>query len=799
MKTHIRFQKHYHLLFIVLFVCVGGGITSCKKANTLSYNELRMRYFYTLVPPNVDVSDAIINQRVASLDSVAKVYWESMEKSLDRDFLWESNKRTEYIPGTIPHGSVSSKVSNSFGRLGHLATVYQTATSVYYNNQQLRKDILDGIDWLLANEYNSNVKWYDNWWDWVIGVPMTFNNLLVLMYDDLSKEQLDKAIEALNFFAPNVTYEGASTGANKIWQCKNMILRGIIAQNPQQIKMGVEGLDTEFKYVTTHDGFYKDGSFVQHQWHAYTGGYGRSMLRELTDIIVIVQGSDWEVAKEQQHMIYEWIHNSFAPLIYRAAIMDMVRGREASRSESDRGAGHSLLVSFIRLSIIAPEDEKQYLKSFIKENVQADKYRDFLNDVPTHLLAYTRQLLVDSSITPLKEQSYTKIFAAMDRVVHVRPDFAFALSLSSSRIEDYETINGENLKGWYTNAGMTYLYDNDLRQYSDCYNPTVNVYRIPGTTVDTRPRKAESLPFGKDILYADGYKSPKDWVGGSSICNSYGMVGMWYDAPECSLEAKKSWFMVGDEIVALGAGINSNDNRTIETIVDNRKLNNNSSYLFTANDKTILPKAEHIEMECNWVCFENIGDSSNIGYYFPSKTSLNLQREVRSGSWHDINLPYSSPSFEREYFTLWIDHGKSPEKATYFYVLLPGRNAVTTREYAEHPNIEILSNTPQVQAVFSPQEGVTGLNFWEASLQPIAGVTVDKPASVLSKETAGEMILGISDPTRLSTSLTLTLNRNFSGIKIENPDIKVVSLSPLKLEINVSESLGRTHSITLII
>ena len=69
----------------------------------------------------------------------------------------------------------------------------------------------------------------------------------------------------MDHFAPDVTYEGAATGANKIWQCGIMAVRGILGKNPDQLKMAVDGLGTEFEYVTGKDGFYEDGSFVQHR------------------------------------------------------------------------------------------------------------------------------------------------------------------------------------------------------------------------------------------------------------------------------------------------------------------------------------------------------------------------------------------------------------------------------------------------------------------------------------------------------------------------------------------------------
>ncbi len=782
-----------------LLLLVAAACVSCKQTD--SFDRLRLRYYDILATPDADITDSIVKSRIEVLDAAVEKMWQTMEKAPDKEYVWESDKRIPFSQDTILMSVMSSRVNNSFSNLSRMSLAYRTKGSKFENNSELKKDILNGLDKMLAHAYNPSVKWYDNWWHWVIGSPMVLDNLLVLMYDELSKEQIDKAIECMNNYAPNVTYEGASTGANKIWQCKNMILRGIIGKNAEQIKMGIDGLDTEFKYVTTHDGFYRDGSFVQHQWHAYTGGYGRSMLRELAEIIIMVHDSEWAVPENHQTMLYEWIHNSYEPVVYRGALMDMIRGREASRPESDRGAGHSLLVSLVRLSEVAPEAEKKHLQSFVKANILADYgCRPFLNDAPTYLLPTVKKILNDPSIVPAEPRTLNRIFAAMDRVVHIRPGFALGLSMSSSRIENYETINGENLRGWYTGDGMTYLYDNDLQQYGDDFWPTVNAYRIAGTTEDTRSRKAETLPLGKDLLYADGYKSPKDWVGGSSICDAYGMVGMWYSAQDCSLEAKKSWFMVGDEIVALGTGINSKDNRDIETTVEDRKMNDGGAYRFQADGKDILSAEGRLTTKCRWAHFEGVNEKADMGYYFPETPSVNILRETRTGSWFEINQPNCSKApINKSYFTMWINHGKNPANGTYAYVLLPGKSAAETGKYAENPNIAVLSNTPKVQAVKNKSEGVTGWNFWEASSQPVAGASVDAPASVIVKETDTELIVGVSDPTQKNTgAITVELTRPVAGVSKENPDIKVLSTSPtLKMQVNVSGAIGCTRGITL--
>lgn len=48
-------------------------------------------------------------------------------------------------------------------------------------------------------------------------------------------------------------------------------------------------------------------------------------------------------------------------------------------------------------------------------------------------------------------------------------------------------------------------------------------------------------------------------------------------------DGQKSWFMFDNEIVSLGAGTTSTDNKVVESIVENRKLNNNGNNALQVN------------------------------------------------------------------------------------------------------------------------------------------------------------------------------------------------------------------------
>ena len=781
-------NKHLSALgrTLCLLTLLGGLLGGCVRKN-LSFDDMRLRYRQTLLPARVDRSDSLIAARTAAADQALEKNWGEMNKAPGRDYLW-TDSRDRFAE--------AQSLTMDYGRLEGMARAYYTPGSRYEGNDSLLRDAIAGLDWMFENRYNPNIPMYHNWWEWVIGVPMSLNNILVILYDDLTPQQRANYLSAMDYYAPDVTFEGASTGANKIWQCGNMALRGIIAQRPEQVKMAIDGLGTEFVYVTTKDGFYRDGSFVQHQWHPYNGGYGASMLSHMANVIPMVHGSAWEVPQEYQQMLFEWVRNGYEPLLYRGAMMDMVRGRKISRKGyGDRGSGHNILVSMLKLSDVAPEAEKARLRSVIKGHMLSDTYRDLMQDMPTYLVGEARALLADKAAVPAEGQTLNKMFSAMDRAVHVRPGFALGLAMSSERIENYETINGENLKAWYTGDGMTYLYDGDLKQYGNDFWPTVDAYRMAGTTVDTRPRKAETLPFAPGLLYADGYKSPESWVGGSSLFGEFGMAGMALKAFESTLEAKKSWFMVDDEIVCLGAGIDSRDNRTIETIVENRKLNPGSDYVLTLDGAPVLEKNGRVNAPAaRWAHLAGTTEGTAVGYYFPQPTAVNLLREDRTGNWIDINYgALNQPTVTKGYFTMWTDHGKNPQGATYAYVLLPGLSADQTARYAGQPTVKVLANDARVQAVRHDAYGVTGANFWTAGSLPAAGLSVDAPCSVVIREADGLLTVGVSDPTQLGEAgVEVELARNVKETVQMNPGVEVLSTSPLRLRVKTAGQLGRT-------
>src|SRR5438445_9174981 len=134
----------------------------------------------------------------------------------------------------------------------------------------------------------------------------------------------------------------------------------------------------------------------------------------------------------------------------------MVSGRYYMRDDDDHLDAANVLEGILSLAQIAPPADAAAYKSLIKYWIQADTYRDFIQEEPPPFNVWAVNLLNNPAIAPATEPVRAYQFPRMDEALHLRPGWGFALSMSSSRSGNYESIQGENLRGWYTGDGMTY-------------------------------------------------------------------------------------------------------------------------------------------------------------------------------------------------------------------------------------------------------------------------------------------------------------------------------------------------------
>ncbi|MFJ2116554.1 polysaccharide lyase family 8 super-sandwich domain-containing protein, partial [Streptomyces sp. NPDC087850] len=364
--------------------------------------------------------------------------------------------------------------------------------------------------------------------------------------------------------------------------------------------------------------------------------------------------------------------------------------------------------------------------------------------------------LVASETPAAPERTGHTLFAAMDRAVHRRPGWAANIAMASDRIAHYECGNGENPRGWHTGAGMLYWWraDGGNDQYTDWFWPTVDPYRLPGTTVSTRPLADRA---------GGEWGEPRPavrWVGGATD-GEFAAVGQHLKGLGSTLEARKSWFCADDAVICLGAGIGATDGVPVETVVDNRNLGEPGragAYAFTL-DGGPRPRWAHLEGHGGWV--------------FPGGAPVRTLLQDRTGAWGDINTSGSPERRTRRYRTLWLDHGTDPVAASYGYLLMPGasRRALVARA-ADRRWLEILANTGDVQAVAVRPLGLLAANFWRSGT---AGpLRASAPASVLVVVRGRTATLCVSEPVRSGRALEVRWDRRVRGILGRDPAVEVL-------------------------
>jgi hyaluronate lyase len=691
---------------------------------------------------------------LSSIQNNANNYKNSMETSSSRTELWSD----------LPLGSVSSDIVSTFQRLQAMALGWATPGTTTYGNSSLAAAVIDGLDWMNANVYTTTASEYDNWFHWEDSGPMALDDTMVLLYSALTGAQITNYCNAIDHFGPvgypdNAATFGWMTGANRSDKVLVMLLEGIVSKNSNDMGTAQTNLSPVFLYVTAGDGFYTDGSFVFHSngvndGIAYNGHYGLVLLGDIPQIVDLLQGSTWQIIDPNLANVYGWVTNSFEPFLYNGVMMDTVRGRIVSWSyETESGDGSSTLSAIGQIAQFAPPAIGAAFTNFINSpRLASGQFQ----------------------------------FPSMDRAVALRNGFGFAISMSSSRIANYESINSGNLHGWHQGDGMTYLYSGSTEnQFNSDFWPTVDPYHLPGTTAETNALSNS---------YGEAKTTGQSWVGGAQVAGTYGVAGMSLHPYGTTLYGDKSWFMFDNEIVCLGAGITCNDASGVQTTAENRRLGNPITESFTLNGSTITPtvgwSSNLPSATSSWCALSGTG-----GYYFPAGNS-NLQATFtqNSGSWSQINSGDDSTSHTDDYLKLWYNHGVKPANATYSYVILPNMSATSVSNYALAPDIIIVTNTSSIQAVKKPTLGVEAANFWTSGNNSEGLITASDKASVIVWGQTN-LVVGVSDPTQTNNnSITITLNESASGLLSADPGITVLQLSPnIIFKVNVSGSLGKTY------
>ncbi|HEX1409792.1 TPA: LPXTG-anchored hyaluronate lyase [Streptococcus pneumoniae] len=634
----------------------------------------------------------------------------SISSQADRTYLWE--KFSNY--------KMSANLTATYRKLEEMAKQVTNPSSRYYQDETVVRTVRDSMEWMHKHVYNSEKSIVGNWWDYEIGTPRAINNTLSLMKEYFSDEEIKKYTDVIEKFVPDPEHFRKTTdnpfkalGGNLVDMGRVKVIAGLLRKDDQEISSTIRSIEQVFKLVDQGEGFYQDGSYIDHTNVAYTGAYGNVLIDGLSQLLPVIQKTKNPIDKDKMQTMYHWIDKSFAPLLVNGELMDMSRGRSISRANSE---GHVAAVEVLRgihrIADMSEGETKQRLQSLVKTIVQSDSYYDVFKNLKTYKdISLMQSLLSNAGVASVPRTSYLSAFNKMDKTAmyNAEKGFGFGLSLFSSRTLNYEHMNKENKHGWYTSDGMFYLYNGDLSHYSDGYWPTVNPYKMPGTT-ETDAKRADS-DTGKVL--------PSAFVGTSKLDDANATATMDFTNWNQTLTAHKSWFMLKDKIAFLGSNIQNTSTDTAATTIDQRKLESSNPYKVYVNDKEAsLTEQEKDYPETQSVFLESSDSKKNIGYFFFKKSSISMSKALQKGAWKDINEGQSDKEVENEFLTISQAHKQNGD--SYGYMLIPNVDRATFNQMIKELESSLIENNETLQSVYDAKQGVWGIVKYDDSVSTIS-------------------------------------------------------------------------------
>ena len=636
-----------------------------------------------------DVSDIDIKNKIDTINQEAMDSW---------NVLIKDENSTELFEGII--STDSEHITLAYSHVYNMARGYACYGGELYQDDTLLEDIVYALDWLKTNRYNSetyksadtapwSVSGFNNWWDWAIGTPQKLIPTIMLIENEILDEDIR---DYLAFFDEHVPVP-RMTGAN-FTDLAYEVIGSALLKNDSDLVLEVQTMITKtFLYVDDNErfaesllsadrqaytpikgaGFFTDGSYILHTLHPQTATYGTIQFGSYVDFLTLFADTRFEMKIPFVDNVFSIYQDSFESVIYDGKIFRWTLGRVPSQDTYNYFGIHA--DAFKVASALDSSDESEIYR--ILKTIGQDYQQAIIDALPIDCVKDFKEIFLNEAIVIEEEEAQNKVFYNSDKVVHKTDKWAASVSMSSARIFNYESINSQNMDGWYLSDGRTeYYIEGTNTNASQIEWDNLNKYRLPGTTVDTQERLYASIHQGNEYL------SSKDFVGGVTL-GDYGVAAMELEsyhneedygvdggshgglapAHQSDLTAKKAYFMFDDEMVCLGTDINANDNNSAEvlTIVDN--LLAKETIALTDTTGTAEPYTI-ISAEASSIPEIANGPENSIDSSYATKYAGDLNAEIvwDIGSIQSlgfIDLSFAKGSERQQYFKLAVSTDKN--------------------------------------------------------------------------------------------------------------------------------------------
>ena len=759
----------------------------------------------------------------------------------------------------LPLGTSDTNLTSSYQYLYEIVLATRVPGSTapdLRDNTAVQQRVADGLARLYDGWFGDQATgYYGNWFNWEIGIPQYATKALVLLHGTAAVQRTNLAadyVTAMDGYLRNgkdgdVDLDSRfHTGANLADITTDRILQGALLDDDARITKAVADQSTVLAaidpYALQHgvtDGFYADGSFIQHASVAYTGSYGSGLLTRVVQTVKLLDGTAYLGGTDAAATAIGWLTGSFAPLIFEGWMMEAVKGRAVSRTTTGYADAATVVESAVDLSAYATGDQARALAGFAKYvhgvSRSAPTPTSFTSPVSAARFA---DILADSSVpaADLNAPAQHSAFNAMDRTVHRRPGWTFTLSRTSSRISAYEYMSGENLMPWFQGAGAHYLYlsGQDQRQaFGVDHFTAVSPYRLAGTTTPVEER--ETVPELYGTAWYDnpaaGFTSSSDSQNtyvyfplstsphsGGARLGAYGTAALVlsddaaWAAKQAGLlpadftayrnaQGTKSWFMFDDEIAVLAAGVGDAAGRAVTTTFDTRIAGAADPVALTGRlrDGTALTGPGTAGLA--WLHYADPAQDTAVGYVLLDGPGADPRRTYRvaletvTRSRRLVRTSNADTPVTKQVFSLGHDQPAGAPHTALAYAILPKADPDATAAHHRSRPLTVLANSPSVQALRHERLGITAVHTFTQGTHRVGPLEVDGPACVLLRDHRdGTLEVAVSDPTTGRATIDLVLRGRRRRVRSADPGLRV---TPVPGGTRVTAATRHTYGATL--
>jgi chondroitin AC lyase len=618
------------------------------------------------------------------------------------------------IDYTIVTPQAGFKTDQFFIRIQNLSIAYAKSGGTYYHSAAVMNVINKALAYFYANSamFDKGAGGYF----YNLGYPSYMTTAILNVQNDMDQTVKNNIMSYLKKI-PYILWYGFNLNVFSNW----VLNQGCILKDASLVTNAVNNVASLMDITSgKSEGYKVDGSYYQHAM-IYNGGYSAWLIPGIVLYPELIKGTYFDKSFPIQ-ALGDYLLEGQYWFTFRTYGEIGTRGRNVGPGvlSNDLCASSTL----DKMKVIDPSRAAQY-----------EAYKQHQdNNAP-----FTKP--------------GNKHFFTSDMMVHRGANEYMSVKTISNRTNGIEIGNYMNLKGYYLPLGMT-----QMLVLGNEYNDIMAVWdwtRLPGVTASMGNLP---MPSSNGNFWTFAGTNP---FGGGVSDGQNGIQAFSEDYN--NLQAKKSYFFLGNVMVCLGAGITSTNYENPVTSVNQclsmRNVNLNDGGTVTQFTGTMSAFQNSLQ----WV------HHSNIGYYFPPQTAIiTVKNDNQTGYWNDFYQTSNTALITSKVFSIWFDHGYQPgltNPGSYQYFVYPNISLADFQTWTSTGNTyTVLSNTKDIQAVKNSALDLYGIVFYSAgsfALDNGLTIAVDKPAIVMlrGKNAVGQVLkVSVEDPMYASyNSITYSL------------------------------------------